>query len=124
MVKKMSRFIVIILLAFSAQAFAVDLPKQHVLKQNEQGEYYVVNKDKIKMIEASILKMGFNSRWILACIKHESIDSDLKRWVFVDVKNGGTYDSLHQENWLYFRDEAFPDLKKIKLTNYSDETCP
>ena len=84
----------------------------------------MVNRENITMIEASILKMGFSAKWILACIKHKSIDSDLKRWVFVDVKNGGTFDSLHEENWLYFRDEAYPDLKQIKLTDYSDEACP
>ena len=121
----MSRFIITTLLMFLAtQVSALDLPDRHLLKQNDQGEYYVVNKDKITMIEASILKFGFNSKWILACIKHKSVDTDLKRWVFIDVKTGGTFDTLHQENWAYFRDEAYPDLKEIKLTDYSDENCP
>ena len=110
-------------MSFSS-VMAQDLPGNHALKQNEAGEYYVVNKENITMIEASILKLGFNDKWILACIKHESIDSDLKRWVFVDVKNGGTFDTLHQENWAYFRDEAYPDLKEIKLKDYSEENCP
>jgi len=114
----------IFIICVSCQSFAQDLPGQHKLKQNDSGEYFVVNSKNITMIEASILKMGFNAKWILACIKHKSIDSDLKRWVFVDVKNGGTFDSLHQENWAYFRDEAYPDLKQIKLTDYSDEACP
>jgi len=121
----MSKIIVIIFTMFISNIlFAKDLPGRHVLKQNDSGEYFVINHDKITMIEASILKMGFNAKWILACIKHKSIDSDLKRWVFVDVKNGGTFDSLHQENWNYFRDEAYPDLKKIILTDYSNESCP
>jgi hypothetical protein len=106
------------------QANAENLPGRHELKQNEQGEYYVVNKDGITMIEASILKMGYNAKRILACIKHVSVDTELKRWVFVDVKTGGTVDTLNKENWLYFRDEAYPDLKEITLKNYGDESCP
>ncbi len=121
----MNRFIVTTILLFlNIQVFALELPGRHSLKQNEQAEYYVVNKEGITMIEASILKMGYNAKWILACIKHVSVDTDLKRWVFVDTKTGGTFDSLHQENWEYFRDEAYPDLKEIKLTNYSEENCP
>lgn len=121
----MNRVLLIVFTMFSSsQLFAQDLPGRHVLKQNESGEYFVVNRENITMIEPSILKLGFNAKWILACIKHKSIDSDLKRWVFIDVKNGGAFDSLHQENWLYFRDEAYPGLKHIKLTDYSDEACP
>ena len=104
---------------------AQDLPKRYVLKQNDAGKYYVVNHENVIMIEPAILKMGFSSRWILACIKHEAIDSDLIRWVFVDLKNRGTTDTLHQENWQYFRDEAYPELKDITLTTYQEnENCP
>ena len=123
--KYMKRIVLTGLLSFlSLQVFAENLPGQHELKQNDQGEYYVVNKENITMIEASILKMGYSARRILACIKHESVDTDLKRWVFVDIKTGGTFDTLNKENWLYFRDEAYPDLKEITLKNYSDESCP
>ncbi|HIF51763.1 MAG TPA: hypothetical protein EYQ42_09615 [Thiotrichaceae bacterium] len=121
----MNKIIVAALLVFFAiPAFAQDLPGRHELKQNDKGEYYVVNKKDITMIEASILKLGYSSRWILACIKHVSVDTDLKRWVFIDIRTGGTFDTLHQENWEYFRDEAYPTLKEIKLTDYSDESCP
>ena len=121
----MFKYLIFVFLAFFAGLSAAqDLPGQHILKQNESGEYFVINRDGITMIEASILKLGFNAKWILACIKHKSIDSDLKRWVFVDVKNGGAFDSLNQKNWEFFREEAYPDLKHIKLNNYSDETCP
>lgn len=121
----MNKLIVTALLLFlTATASAESLPGRHELKQNEQGEYYVVNKDNVTMIEASILKFGYSAKWILACIKHVSVDTDLKRWVFVDIKTGGTFDSLHQENWAYFRDEAYPDLKDITLKNYGDESCP
>lgn len=113
-----------VLSLFALAVFAENLPGHHELKQNEQGEYYVINKDKIKMIEASILKLGYNAKRILACIKHESVDTELKRWVFIDIKTGGTFDTLNKENWLYFRDEAYPDLKEITLKNYSDEDCP
>ncbi len=114
----------IILLLISDIALAMDLPQQHELKQNEAGQYYVVNKDDVTMIEASIVKLGYNARWILACIEHESIDSDLIRWVFVDTTNGGTFDSINKENWAYFRDEAYPGLKTIKLESFSDKPCP
>lgn len=117
-------YLLIAILTSPVHLLAENLPGMHELKQNEAGEYYVVNKKDITMIEASILKLGYNGEWILACIKHEAIDSDLKRWVFVDVKNGGTFDSLHQENWVYFSNEAYPELKEISLKNLSDEDCP
>ena len=125
MVKQMNRIIVTtVLLLLAVQVSAENLPGRHVLKQNDQGEYYVVNKDNITMIEASILKMGYSAKWILACIKNVSVDTELKRWVFIDIKTGGTFDSLRQENWEYFRDEAYPDLKEISLKDYGDESCP
>ncbi|MCG8379724.1 MAG: hypothetical protein MI865_09655 [Proteobacteria bacterium] len=103
---------------------ARELPGRHLLKQNDAGEYYVINRDGITMIEPSILKMGYSAKWILACIKHKSIDSDLKRWVFLDIKNGGTFDSLNEQNWSFYRDEAYPELKEIKLKKISEEQCP
>lgn len=112
------------LLLLTLPVFAEKLPGRHDLKQNEQGEYYVVNKEGITMVEASILKLGYSAKYILACIKHESVDTELKRWVFIDIKTGGTFDSLNKENWLYFRDEAYPGLKEISLKNYSEESCP
>jgi len=125
MVEEMNKLIIVGLLMFLAvQVSAQSLPGRHELKKNEQGEYYVVNKGDITMIEASILRFGFSAKWILACIKHVSVDTELKRWVFINLKNGGTVDSLNQENWAYFRDEAYPDLKEITLKSYSDESCP
>ena len=103
---------------------AKELPGRHLLRQNDAGEYYVINRDGITMIEPSILKMGYSAKWILACIKHKSIDSDLKRWVFLDIKNGGTFDSLNEQNWSFYRDEAYPELKEIKLKKISEEQCP
>ena len=76
------------------------------------------------MIEPAIIKLGFNDRYILACIKNESIDTELIRWVFIDIKNGGTFDTLNTENWSFYRDEAYPELKTIELTNYREEDCP
>ena len=70
---------------FCAQACAQNLPGRHQLIKNDLGEYYVINHENITMIEASILKLGFSSRWILACIKNKSIDSDLKRWIFLSI---------------------------------------
>ncbi len=83
-----------------------------------------MNKEAVTMIEPAIVKLGFSGRWILACINNESIDSDLIRWVFIDIKNGGTFDTLNAENWSYYRDEAYPGLKTIELKDYRDEDCP
>jgi len=113
-----------LLFLFSTHACPQDLPGRHELIKNDSGEYYVINSENITMIEPSIIKLGTGIRWILACIKNKSIDSDLKRWVFIDLKSGGTFDSLHQENWGYFRNKAFPELKKIELKKISDEKCP
>lgn len=111
-------------LLFSFCVFAESLPGNHFLKQNETGDYFVVNKENILMIEPAIIQLGYSDRWILACILNESIDSDKIRWVFVDTRNGGTFDSLNADNWKYFRDEAYPALKEIDLVRYRDEVCP
>ena len=113
-----------LLFLISTQAYTQDLPGRHELIKNDLGEYYIVNSENITMIEPSILKLGSNIRWILACIKNKSIDSDLKRWVFVDIISGGTYDSINKQNWEYFSNEAFPELKRITLENLSEEKCP
>ena len=108
----------------STQVYPQDLPGRHQLVKNDLGEYYIVNNENLTMIEPSILKFGFNGKWILACIENKSIDSDLKRWVFVDIKSGGAYDSINKQNWMYFSEEAFPELKNIKLNNLSGKDCP
>ncbi len=118
------RALLILLVCAPLTAAAMDLPGQHKVMENEAGELYVVNKEDVTMIEPSIIKLGFNSRWILACIKNESIDSELIRWVFVDMRNGGTYDSLNAEQWSFYRNEAYTDLQKIKLTDFREEQCP
>ena len=105
-------------------AYSQDLPGRHQLIKNDLGEYHIVNSENITMIEPLILKLGSDIRWILACIKNKSIDSDLKRWVFIDTISGGTYDSINKQNWEYFSNEAFPELKRIKLRNLSEEECP
>ena len=112
------------LFLFFTQAYSQDLPGRHQLIKNDLGEYYVINSENITMIEPSILKLGTDIRWILACIKNKSIDSDIKRWVFVDIVSGGTYDSINKENWKYFSNDTFPELKKIKLMSLSEEQCP
>ena len=86
------------LLFIALQTNAQDLPGRHQLTKNDLGEYYVINHENLTMIEPSILKIGFSGRWILACIKNKSIDSDLKRWVFVDIKSRGAYDSIDKKN--------------------------
>ena len=120
----MKKYLLNSLLFIALQTNAQDLPGRHQLTKNDLGEYYVINHENLTMIEPSILKIGFSGRWILACIKNKSIDSDLKRWVFVDIKSGGAYDSIDKKKWIYFSDEAFPELKDIKLENLSDEKCP
>jgi len=113
-----------LLILIFTDAYSQDLPGRHQLIKNDLGEYHIVNSENITMIEPLILKLGSDIRWILACIKNKSIDSDLKRWVFIDTVSGGTYDSIHEQNWEYFSNEAFPELKGIKLRNLSEEECP
>tara|TARA_B100001250_G_C19738316_1_gene761869 strand:- start:86 stop:451 length:366 start_codon:yes stop_codon:yes gene_type:complete len=117
-------FLIGLIVLLPTNIYSQDLPGRHELIKNDSGEYYVVNSENITMIEPSILKLGSDIRWILACIKNKSIDSDLKRWVFIDVASGGTYDSIHKQNWEYFSNEAFPELKSVKLKSLSDEGCP
>ena len=120
----MKKYLLNSLLFIALQTNAQDLPGRHQLTKNDLGEYYVINHENLTMIEPSILKIGFSGRWILACIKNKSIDSDIKRWVFVDIVSGGTYDSINKENWEFFSNDAFPELKRIKLKSFSEEQCP
>lgn len=101
----------------------MDLPRGHILKQNEQGEYYVINSDKIVMIEPAIISIGYGGKWILACISNVAIDSDKKRMVFINLENGGTSDTINRENWENFRN-IYPGLSEIDMQQLRDETCP
>lgn len=102
----------------------MDLPGGHVLKQNQQGEYYVVNAEKITMIEPSVIRIGHDKQWILACIRHVAIDSDERRMVFINQKNGGTVDTINRDNWENFRTNIYPELNDISLQTLQDEPCP
>lgn len=105
------------------QVLSMDLPKGHVLKQNEMGEYYVINANKITMIEPSVISIGYSKKWILACIRNISIDSDEKRMVFINLRNGGTTDTINLDNWDNFRN-IYPELTEITLKPLQDESCP
>lgn len=122
---KQIKLIIFSLLVFSCQTKAIEteLPGNHTLKQNEQGEYFVENKDGFVMIESSILQIGSSKSWIVACVKNESIDTDLKRMVFINVKLGGTTDSINQENWIYFK-EKLKGLGDVELQPLVEEKCP
>ena len=111
------------LLLLPVQVLSMDLPRGHVLKQNDQGEYYVINSNKVTMIEPSILSIGHNNKWILACISNVSIDTDPKRMVFINLENGGTTDSINRENWENFKG-IYPALAGIGLEPLQDEACP
>ena len=101
----------------------ISLPKRHTLLQNEKGEYLLKNRDGIIMVDPSILAIGHTDKWILACSKNESIDTDLKRYFFINLKTGGTTDSINQENWEYYL-SVYPELADIPLQALVDEPCP
>ena len=50
--------------------------------------------------------------------RYEKINSLIKSEI---IEIGNTID---KKKWIYFSDEAFPELKDIKLENLSDEKCP
>ncbi len=112
-----------ILLIIPSQLWAVDLPGPHSLKKNNNGEYYVENSNDIIMIEASIISLGYNDDWIVACIANLSIDSDAKRMVFINMKYMDTTDTLNKENWEYFK-SVYDGLGTITLEKLQDSTCP
>ena len=99
------------------------LPAGHKLIQNEQGEYLVENKDGVVMIDPAILAIGHKGQWIVACVKNDSIDTDPKRYYFINLKIGGTTDTINQENWAYFQ-TAYDGLADVTLAPLMDETCP
>ena len=99
------------------------LPNQHTLKQNEAGEYFVVNQDDIIMIEPSIIKIGHSQRWIVACIENQSIDTESKRMMFIDLKTTGATDTINQENWAYFS-QQLEGLAEVELSALQAGDCP
>ena len=110
--------------ALSFQSFAQQkLPAGHKLLQNEQGEYYVKNKDDIVMIDPAIIALGHEGQWIVACVKNDSIDTDPKRYYFINLRIGGTTDSINQENWEYFKG-VYDELENIELKALTEEACP
>lgn len=110
-------------LVFPGLLQAMDLPGRLSLKQNDKGEYYVVNAQNITMIEPSIIAIGFSKKWVLACISNLAIDSDDKRMVFIDLRNQGATDTINRENWERFR-VLFPELDNINLEKLQDTDCP
>ena len=121
---KLLRLILLFAVLLPVQVLSMDLPRGHVLKQNDRGEYYVENSGKITMIEPSIISIGYNKKWILACIRNTAIDSDEKRMVFINLQNGGgTTDTINRDNWKRF-EGIYPDLTEITLKPLQDETCP
>ncbi len=120
---KPKNLLLVLIFIFPVQVLSKDLPHGHQLLQNEKGDYYVINSQKITMIEPAIITMGYDRKWILACIKNRSIDSDEKRMVCVNLKNGGTVDTIRRENWENFKG-IYPELTGIKLEPLLDEPCP
>ncbi len=99
------------------------LPGNHTLLQNDQGHYFIENKDGIIMVDPAILSIGHSKKWIVACSKNESIDTDLKRYFFINLKLGGTTDTINQESWDYFK-SVYSGLGGIELINLTEEECP
>ena len=100
------------------------LPAGHRLLQNDQGDYYVKNKDDVTMIDPAILALGHQGQWIVACVKNDSIDTDPKRYYFVNLRYGGTTDTINQENWEYFK-TAYDGLADVELKALvEEESCP
>lgn len=75
------------------------------------------------MIDPEIISIGHNAHWIVACVKNQSIDTEPKRYYFIDLKNGGTTDTINQENWEYFKG-VYAGLSDVKTVSLADETCP
>ncbi len=109
------------LMVFSV--YAIDLPKGYEVKVNDKGESYVVNRDGTTMIEPNILQIGSNNKFIIACIKNISIDTEEKRFMFIDLKWGGATDTVNKKNWEYFKG-VYPSMSEIKLEKLSEESCP
>lgn len=120
---KITTFLIVFFLIFPAPLRAVELPMGHSLKQNDKGEHYVVNGEGIVMIEPSIISIGFNEKWILACISNVSFDTDLKRMIFVNIKNSGATDTINQKNWKEFK-SIYKELGTITLEKLQDASCP
>ena len=116
-------FITTIFYLSGFSAMAMDLPKGYALQENDKGEFYVTNKEDTIMIEPKIISLGYNPNWIVACIQNISIDTEEKRYIFVDLKWGGATDTVNKKNWEYFK-TVYPEMENISMQQLSDDTCP
>lgn len=117
-------FIIACLTFYSASGLTKQpLPQGHSLLQNELGEYYVENKKGVVMIDPAILAIGHQGHWIVACVKNDSIDTEPKRYYFINLKIGGTTDTINQENWEYFQ-TVYEDLGDVEIKPIVEEPCP
>lgn len=121
--KVLRHYFLLVLFFMSFSSFAIELPKGYEVKVNEAGESYVVNRDDTTMIEPNILQIGSNNKFIIACIKNISIDTEEKRFMFINLKWGGATDSVNKKNWEYFK-SVYPSMSEIKLEKLSEESCP
>ena len=110
---------------FTSPVLAEDLvaPRGYSLLRDENGFYSMQNKDGETVIPAQIIKIGWNKKWIAACVENESIDTDLKRYFYINRRLGGASDTINQENWNYFK-EVYPGLLDIEYQQLSEQECP
>lgn len=117
-------FLVLCLLHLPINTMAeIKMPRGYSLLQTDAGEYYVTNKDDEIVIPAKIIKIGWNRKWLAACVENVSIDTDLKRYFYINRKIGGASDTINQENWNYFKG-IYPELGNIEYQSLSEDTCP
>lgn len=109
--------------ALLTSACSASLPDGYALEKNSAGEMYLKNPQEIMVVYPKILSYGYNEEHFVACIKDDIPNAELKRYSFVNLKNGNAIATTNLKQWNYFLKEI-PSLGKVKLNQVGDETCP
>ena len=104
-------------------ACSASLPDGYTLEKNSAGEMYLKNPQGMIVVYPKILSYGYNEEHFVACIKDEILNAELKRYSFVNLKNGNAVATTNLKQWNYFLKEI-PSLGKVKLNQVGEEQCP
>ena len=115
--------IIVLSLLLTAQPASSSVTSEHKLLKNEHGQYYVINSLGVVMIAPEILSYGESDDWIIACIKNQKDNADLKRMVILKKSNGTSVDTINQDHWEYFIKEI-PSINYVQVRSIASESCP
>jgi hypothetical protein len=107
-------FIILFSSVINISCTNISLPQDYNLSKNNNDQYYLVDNKNNVIIRPSILSIGYNERYIVAC--REWIEQKRKMHTIVNINTGNVIYTENIQNWNYFI-KQIPELAEIKLRN-------